>query len=1165
MFDKRLMEMAPAARAHIIASVLLQWAALLANIGFVFAIALVVQGILFGDAEAGWQWFIVAVGVAAIALRTAFLSLSQRQGQKGAAVAKREVRMQVYEKLAQLGPSYTESASTAEAVQVSVEGTEQLEGYFGAYVPQLFYAVLAPLTLFCFLAPLCLPAAVALLVCVPLIPLSIVAVQRIARRVMSDYWDSYTDLGETFLENLQGLVTLKIFQADGRRHAAMNEESERFRRATMRLLSMQLNSVTVMDLFAYGGAAVGIIVVAISFANGAVPLWAAFAIVLLSAEFFLPLRALGSYFHTAMGGMAVATKMYAILDAPVPKSGTRALPVKDVGISTHDLGYSYDGERQALEGVSFVAEPGTFTGIVGESGSGKSTLAAVLSGRLSGFSGSVEVAGIPLRDASPASLSTDIATVPFASYLFHGTVKSNLLMALPDATDDQLWEALRRARVDAFVREMGGLDAPILEGGSNLSGGQRQRIAIARALLRDAPVYIFDEATSNVDAESEEAIIHTINELAHEKTVIMISHRLSATANASRIYVMAGGRVAESGTHEELLAQDGAYARLWDQQAALEAIAHKAEGSGVEDAGSADASEAEEALVSENLVAQEGNREAAIGQGRSHASVMLGLLKLVKPLIGWMCLAVLLGVAGFLAAIFLTVLGVHAIIDAAGAGIGVGFTAALVLVAVCGIVRGPLRYGEQMCNHYLAFKLLALVRDKVFGALRRLAPAKLEGRRKGDLISLITSDIELLEVFYAHTLSPVLIAFIVSVIMVAFMGTMSPWFAVMSAVAYVMVGVVSPCIGSKVSGTAGRELREGIGQLNAFVLDSLRGLSEILQFGRADERKRQLSQRIAAHERVEMRLKGRSSIFTASVNGLVFALDVCMIVLAGTLALTGAVPAGAALVGITAFMSSFGPVIAVANLGTTLQQTLASGERVLQILEDEPVTKEVEGGVELREFTGAAANDVCFAYDGTAVLSDINMRIQPGQIVQIAGRSGSGKSTLCKLFLRFWDPLEGVIGISGEDLRCVNTASLRNIESCMTQDTHLFVGTLADNILIAKPDATREQLLEACRKAALDGFLAQLPKGLDTPVGELGETLSGGERQRIGLARMFLYDAPFMLLDEPTSNLDSLNEAVVLRAIKEEKGSRTVLLVSHRASTAALADEVVTIERGRIS
>ncbi len=1179
MFDKRLLAMAPKTRPYIIASVALQWVALLANIGFVLATAVVVQSFLFGAPSPGWQGFLLAVAAAAIVVRLACMAGAQKAGLRAAAVAKREVRTQIYRKLVAMGPSYTESVSTAEAVQVCVEGTEQLEGYFGAYLPQLFYAALAPLTLFICLAPLCLPAAVALLVCVPLIPLSIVAIQKIAKRVMGSYWDSYADLGQTFLENLQGLTTLKIFQADGARHEAMNRESERFRRATMRLLSMQLNSATVMDLFAFGGAAVGIIVVAVNFAAGAIPFFAAFTVLFLSAEFFLPLRALGSYFHTAMGGMAVAEKMYRILDAPCPPHGSHVIPRDDSTLSCGGLSYSYDGERTVLSDVEFSAPTGSFTGIVGESGSGKSTLAGILSGRLAGYLGDVSVGGVPLKDASPASLASTVTVVSFASHLFKGTVRSNLAMADPQAGDQELWGALAQARVDEFVRELGGLDAAIAEEGKNLSGGQRQRIALARALLHDTPAYIFDEATSNVDAESEHAIIQTIHELAKRKTVVMISHRLSAVSGADEIYVMESGRVAEHGPHEQLLAADGAYAMLWNQQAELESLAAADGVQGLSDELDCAASDARAAEAAKPGGRGQADVPAPTGAGMpqdspahqpqqpitSHMSVMVGLAKLVRPLARWMVLAVLLGVAGFGAAIFLTAFGMEALMDAAGFPFPGGFTAALVLVGLCGVLRGPLRYGEQMCNHYLAFKLLALVRDRVFGALRRLAPAKLEGRDKGDLVSLVTADIELLEVFYAHTLSPVLIALLVSAGMVAFLGSISGAFGWLALASYLVVGVALPWIGSKASGQAGRQLREGIAGMNAFVLDSLRGLRETLQFGRASERAAQLTERMDAHEAVERAQKGRTALFGAAINGVVFALDVAMILVAGGLVFAGQLPAGAALVAIAAFMSSFGPVIAVANLGTTLQQTFASGARVLELLREEPQTQEVTDGVDLAAFTGAGAQGVDFSYGSVPVLHDVSLTVEPGSVVQIAGRSGSGKSTLCKLFLRFWDTTRGIVELSGEDIRQINTASLRANESCMTQDTHLFMGTLAENILIAKPDATQEELLAACEKAALTDFLARLPQGLNTTVGELGDTLSGGERQRIGLARMFLHEAPLMLLDEPTSNLDSLNEAAVLKALRSGKGDRTVILVSHRPSTAALADKVITVEHGRVS
>lgn len=543
---------------------------------------------------------------------------------------------------------------------------------------------------------------------------------------------------------------------------------------------------------------------------------------------------------------------------------------------------------------------------------------------------------------------------------------------------------------------------------------------------------------------------------------------------------------------------------------------------------------------------------------------MLRLVGLVRPLAPWMALAVVLGVLGFGAAIFLTVFGVYALVDLAGFPQTVGYGAALALVAVCGVARGPLRYGEQLCNHYLAFKLLALVRDRVFAALRRLAPAKLEGRDKGDLVSLVTGDIELLEVFYAHTLSPAIIAFVVSAGMTAFVATISPALGLLALASYLLVGVAVPYASSKASGMGGRELREGLGGMNAFVLDSLRGLRETLQFGRAAERSRELDERMDELARAEARLKGRGALSMSLTNGLVLALDVAMVLASGALCLSGAIAPDGALVATAALMSSFGPVIAVANLGSTLQQTLASGGRVLELLDERPQTEEVDDGADLGTFSGAAVRRVDFSYGGHPVLDDVSLRIEPGSVVHLSGRSGSGKSTLCKLLMRFWDATRGVVEVSGTDVRRANTASLRETQGYMTQETHLFAGTIGENILLAKPSASPEELAEACRKAALSGLIERLPRGLDTPVGELGETLSGGERQRIGLARVFLHDAPFVLLDEPTSNLDSLNEAAVLRALSEGRGDKTVVLVSHRASTAAIADVEYTVDRGRL-
>ena len=1172
--------MVPDAVKFIVADVAFQWVALACNIALFMVIGLFLQATLEGAADAGMAIGVLAASAAAIVVRMVCQTAAQRMGRKAASCAKCSIRQQVYDKLAALGPAYSETVATAVAVQVSVEGTEQLESYFGQYLPQLFYALLAPLTLFVALAPLSLPAAVALLVCVPLIPASIVCVQKIARRTMRNYWGSYTDLGSMFLEAIQGLTTLKIYSADARKHEEMNGAAESFRKATMRLLTMQLNSITVMDLFAFGGAAVGMIAVLWQFSCGAATFAAAFSIVFLSSEFFIPMRTLGSFFHTAMGGMAAAEKMYAILDAPLPVDGAREVDPRDARVECRGVGYSYDGKRQVLEGVDFSAPRGSFIGVTGESGSGKSTLAGILSGANARYVGEVSIGGIDLRDISAESLRKTVTTVPFSSYVFKGTLRANLLLAKPDASDDELWGALAKCRLAGFVRESGGLDMEIAAEGANLSGGQRQRLAFARALLHDSPIYIFDEATSNIDAESEAAIISAARELAGSHTVIMISHRLSAIEHADEIYVLEQGKLVEHGTHSQLLARGCAYARLWESQSQLEAFA-QGDGEAASDAGAvagggegASAAsgadvleppcEADE-LVQPAGADRRGTSGTAAPRRRSNFSIMARLVGLTRPLLPVMALAIVLGVLGFLAAIFLTVFAAYGLLNAAGSWGVVPLGVACALVVVFGVVRGPLRYGEQLCNHYLAFKILALVRDKVFGKMRTLAPAKLEGRDKGDLVSLLTGDIELLEVFYAHTLSPAAIALIVSVVMVAFTATLSPLLAAYAAFSYAVVGIVVPWISSKASGTGGREVRDAIGSMNAFVLDSLRGLRETLQFGRADDRALELACRMSDLAKVEGRLKDRTAVAMAATGAVVLALDMGMLLAAMHLANGGVVAFGPAAIACAALMSSFGPVIAVANLGSTLQQTLASGARVLDVLDESPQTEEIEDGVSLDRFSGAMASHVDFSYGDACVLSDVDLSIQPGQVVRIAGRSGSGKSTLLKLFMRFWDVSSGAIEVSGRDVRRVATASLRQVEGFMTQETHLFAGTVRDNLAFAKPGASDAEIMVACEKASIAGFVRRLPAGLDTQVGELGDALSGGERQRLGLARVFLHDAPFVLLDEPTSNLDALNEAAVLRALADNRAGKTVLLVSHRPSAAAIADVTYSVEHGRVS
>lgn len=543
--------------------------------------------------------------------------------------------------------------------------------------------------------------------------------------------------------------------------------------------------------------------------------------------------------------------------------------------------------------------------------------------------------------------------------------------------------------------------------------------------------------------------------------------------------------------------------------------------------------------------------------------VVWRLLGLTRPMAGVMLLAIACGVLGFCCATFLPVVATRFALDAlAGSLPPMGVVAgALVGLAVA---RGALHYAEQTCNHYIAFKLLAHVRDLVFGKLRELAPAKLAGHDRGSLVSTITSDVELLEVFFAHTISPVSIAVVIAVVMTAFLAGISPRVALVALVGYLCVGVGMPLLGAHLSADAGRVTRAQAGLLSGIVLDSLRGLSQVLQFGAGDARTSLIDDESRRLSDAQERLSSASSTVAAASGALIMLFSLAVMLLGGSLVASGEMTVDGMAIATVAVMGSFGPFVALANLGTTLQGTIASGARILAILDEEPAVAEVTDGEDI-EFSGASAHGVGFSYDGEEVLDNVSLEVPQGKVVGIEGKSGSGKSTLCRLFMRFWDVDRGSIALSDTRVDAINTRSLRASEGLVEQDTFLFHGSIRDNLLVARPDATQEQIEAACRAASVHDFIEGLPKGYDTMVGELGDTLSGGERQRLGLARAFLHDAPFLILDEPTSNLDSLNEGVVLRSIARLHGSRTVLLVSHRPSTMAVADQTYSMDSGRVS
>lgn len=569
MINRRLIGTVSESKKYIAGNVALQWCSLAANIVMMTAVARLLAGLFAETADGNTLAGTAVTAAAAVAVRFVCTAGASRMGYLSSKAVKRTLRERIYQKLLRLGTAYNEQVQTSEVVQVAVEGVDQLETYFGAYLSQFFYAMLAPLTLFVYLCFVSVPSAVVLLVCVPLIPAAIAAVQTWAKKLLSKYWGQYTALGDTFLENLQGLTTMKIYQADAFKHEEMNRESENFRKITMKVLTMQLNSITIMDLIAYGGAALGVIMAATQYQKGQVSLAGCLLIIVLAADFFIPMRQLGSFFHIAMNGMAASDKIFRLLDLPEPETKTAQVP-EDCSIVCAGLRFSYDGEREILHGVDFSFPKGSFTAIVGESGCGKSTAASILMGKRRGYGGRITVGGVELGEIGGESLLKNFTYVSHRNYLFKGTVRDNLRMGRPAASDSELWTALERARLADFLRGESGLDTLLAENAANLSGGQRQRLALARALLHDSPVYIFDEATSNIDMESENDIMEEIRALAKTKTVILISHRLANVTSADNIYVMRQGEVCEAGSHAELLAEGGYYARLWNTQQSLE-------------------------------------------------------------------------------------------------------------------------------------------------------------------------------------------------------------------------------------------------------------------------------------------------------------------------------------------------------------------------------------------------------------------------------------------------------------------------------------------------------------------------------------------------------------------------------------------------------------------
>lgn len=1251
MFDKRLFSLAPGVGRLVAAKVLCQWVGLLANVVFVVTVVVMLSPALavvesafdpmfsMGDSGLISRLFIgfgyggfsaetyvgcvLAIVVCAI-LRFLMMRVAAYFGAEAAERVKLALREQLFNKILAIGPSYSQHISTADVVQSAGEGIEQIQSFFELFLPQLFYAILAPVTLFFIVAPINMPTAVTLLVCAPLIVLIVGMVAMRAARVFKKYWGKYTDMGSVFLDNVQGLETLKTFDADAHAAKKMGEQAEQFRVMTMNVLQIQLRSLTAMDVVAYGGAAAGVGVSIWQYASGAaLPLAGVLLIVLLSADFFIPLRQLGSFFHVAMNGMTSTKRIFALLDTPIPAHGMQEMPefgASDNGVDVcfDDVSFRYvdvntdaaavvsvaadtavtadmetgktgqiggksgvvgagktgmskddDGSVVALHGVSFTARRGQVTAIVGPSGSGKSTAVELLSGNLSGYEGCMWLQSgntgnnstqrYQINDLSIESLTREIAIVAAQSHLFAGTLRDNLLMAKPDATESELWQALEAAHISDFVRAQSQeLDLAIEQGASNLSGGQKQRIAIARALLREPAVYIFDEATSSVDVESETLILQTIRALADRgKTVIMVTHRMANAADADHVVVFEHGRVAEQGTHAELMRANGTYAKLFHAQQTVEniglrnnathstsashalkasdsaeSVTQRAEmGLQVSDSAETDnqltkntaqLSDSPESVtqraettsrMSDSAETDAQGAKTGVRMSDSAESdaktiptsrLIARLLKEVGPQRKYMIVACVCGTLGHLAATFLPVFGIAAAFAAVGSPVwNLSVPAALAAMAVCALIRGGMRYAEQFMNHNVAFRLLALFRAKAFAALRRLAPAKLAGKGKGDLIALVTTDVELLEIFFAHTISPVVIAIVTAVVYALALLTLSPPLAATLIIAHLIIGVILPKLFASAVRGIGPELRKESSALDDEMLDDMRGIGEIIRFGQGDARLASIQRctRSLWVKRVRLSVKNGDFAGFGAVLVMLFtaiaaflAMTLCTAVstaadMSEGLMWMGSVGSNAPAL-VAAFVllaSSFGPTLALSALPANLTQTFASARRLFALMDEAPAV--VEQGSERPEYQGMTMRDVTFGYGSGArisgertpngrsehatgmsparpaeaqssgeqgagiasqpVLDHVSLDVSRQGILGIQGPSGRGKSTMLKLLMRYWDPDSGTISLSDVPLPQVDAGWRRRVQTMMGQETYLFDGTIRENLAIA--------------------------------------------------------------------------------------------------------------------
>ncbi|MDI1285972.1 MAG: ABC transporter ATP-binding protein [Reyranella sp.] len=1077
-----------------------------------------------------------------------------------AARVQKVLRRTLYDRIAALGPGTVGRQRSGALTLSMIDGVEQLETYFGQFLPQFLIAMLSPLLIFAVVAFIDLPVA-SVMLAFALIALFAPALwHKFDVKNSKRRQKAYASFASEFLDSIQGLATLKAFGQGKTRADKLEVEAHDLFRRTMWVLGTNALARGITDTAIACGAATALIYGATRVEAGSMSLQALLIILMLGIEIFRPMRELRTVLHQGMVGMSAAQGIYEILDDKPGVADAPPAPLDKAlapSIAFENVRFAYPGTRRTVhDGLSFRAEAGERLGLVGPSGGGKSSIVRLLLRFYDPDAGRITLGGHDLRALSFAQVRSLISVVNQDTFLFHGTVEENIRLGKPGASQRELEDSARAANIHEFIRSLPqGYATVIGEKGIKLSGGQRQRLAIARALLRDTPILVLDEALSAVDAENEAVIQEALDRLMQGRTTLILAHRLSSVIDCDRILVLDGGHVAEQGRHEVLMRQGGVYAGLMAEQV-HDSSGPRASGSlmSAQDARGPGESHAPAKTVTEGIIKAE---------GLTWYQVVATLMKVILPWKGKLTLTFTLGVlrvlsfigVGVLSALIVLALKNHQPI-----------TSLAIALAVIAPVSGVLHWLESWMAHDMAFRLLAEMRIDAFRKLEALAPAYLVRRRTGDLMALATHDIELVEYFFAHTVAPAFVALLVPAVVLAALASASGWLA-LALLPFLLAVGLSPFMMRKRVDRLGSQAREAAGELGAFAVDSVQGLGEIVAFQQETSRGGKLDALSQRH--IDLRLPFfRELTMQHAILEMLTGLGGLAVVVAGAaLASRGALDPGLLPLMTILAMAAFLPVSEIAQIGRQLADTLGATRRVYA-LANEPIPVRDGPGVAARKGAAALALEgVNFTYPGQSrrALSAVSFAIPAGKTVALVGTSGAGKTTTAQLLMRFWDADQGRITLNGTDLRDYKLDELRRLIALVAQDTYLFNDTLRANILIARPEATEAELLEAVRHASLAELVAALPEGLDSAVGERGTSLSGGQRQRVAIARAFLKDAPILILDEATSHLDAVNEQAVRRALDLLQSDRTTIVIAHRLSTVRDADLIVVLDEGRVA